>query len=389
MPEHTEKKDDSEVQADSVETETVHKKIPEEVPARSDPVRRLTLIVLGLCILLFIWFLQADRVTPYTSQARVQDYVIPLVARAGGQVIKADVELNQIVEKGDVLVKIDPVPYDLQLAVAEADLTRAQQNLRAGSSGLATSEANLRRAKVSRRLAQGEFDRIEKIYNLDPGATSEASRTRVRNALAAAEEQVQAAQSELQRGREQLAARDDVTPEIRRALAAVDDAKRMLKYTKITAPARGMAINMNVEEGMYAKSGSPVGVLVSFENIWIEAYMRENSIGNVKVNDPVEIALDFAPGKIFNGKVSSIGYAVAAGAGVTRGYLSSPKKSSGWLRDAQQFPVIIEFTENADIELYRLVGGQADVVIYTGDHPFLNYIARRWIRLASYFSYVY
>jgi len=114
--------------------------------------------------------------------------------------------------------------------------------------------------------------------------------------------------------------------------------------------------------------------------------MRENSIGNVKPGDEVDILLDVAPGRIFKGEVASIGYGV--GETDEEGELYEIQSTSGWLRDSQRFPVIIHFSDDT-AKGYRRYGGQADVVIYTGDHWVLNSLGWMLIRLNSYLSYIY
>jgi hypothetical protein len=109
--------------------------------------------------------------------------------------------------------------------------------------------------------------------------------------------------------------------------------------------------------------------------------MKENNISNLKLGDKVEFALDVAPGQVFEGSVRSIGYGVSMGTS-NRGDLPSISGSSGWLRDPQRFPVIITF-DNSSIEDMIRIGGQVDVVAYTGDSGLLHTLARWRIRLNS------
>ena len=76
-----------------------------------DPVRRWTLIVLGLIVILFLYSLIADRLTPYTSQAIVQAFVVRMAPEVAGRVIEVNVIDNQRVKGGDVLFRIDPQPF--------------------------------------------------------------------------------------------------------------------------------------------------------------------------------------------------------------------------------------------------------------------------------------
>ncbi len=121
--------------------------------------------------------------------------------------------------------------------------------------------------------------------------------------------------------------------------------------------------------------------------MWIQADLRENNLANIEVGDPVEIVLDVAPARIFRGTVRSVGFGVSAGMSGSRGELGQVSGSSGWLRDPQRFPVIIAFDGDEAVGLRR-VGGQADVVVYTGSRPLLNTIARLRLRLVSWLSYV-
>ena len=127
---------------------------------------------------------------------------------------------------------------------------------------------------------------------------------------------------------------------------------------------------------------------ISGTDVWIKAYLRENSLSNLKVGNEVEIALDVAPGKIFKGELVTIGYGVSQDSGGKTGELETVKSNSGWLRDAQRFPVTIKFTDDST-KGFRRHGGQADVQIYTGDHFLVNPLGRIWIRLMSLLSYVY
>ena len=130
-----------------------------------------------------------------------------------------------------------------------------------------------------------------------------------------------------------------------------------------------------------------MATLVSKYDLWIQADFRENNLSNMKPGDKVKYILDIAPGKIFEGTVRSIGYGVDSENSVNRGGLPSIGNSSSWLRDPQRFPVIIEITDAEAQKLCR-AGGQADVVVFTGDNSFLNRMARYRIWINSWLSYV-
>jgi len=93
-------------------------------------------------------------------------------------------------------------------------------------------------------------------------------------------------------------------------------------------------------------------------------------------------------GKVFRGRVSSVGFAVESASTSEVGGLASVESKSGWLRDAQRFPVIITFDDESASGLRRL-GGQADVLVYTSNNWIINTLGWLYIRLLSWLSYVY
>jgi multidrug resistance efflux pump len=356
--------------------------------SKPDPVRKLTLIVLGVCVVLFVWYVLADRFTPWTDQARVQGFIVPITPKVSGRVISVDVELNEPVKADQVLAQIDPNDYELALRRAESDLELAGQDVGAGGAAVKSAAASLADARSRRNRAQQDFDRVRNTYKADPGAVSKAELDRRQTALVGAKSQVAEAEAELEKAKHELGKGGQDNPKIRAAVAALEKAKSDLAETTLRAPSDGGITNLKIDEGHYANAGAPLMTFVSATDVWIQANMRENSIGNLKVGDRAEITLDIAPGRIFPGKVSSIGFGVKPPSGGEVGELETVKGDSGWLRDAQRFPVIIEFTDDSTYGLRR-AGGQADVQIYTPGHPILHGLGWLWIRLMSWLSYVY
>jgi multidrug resistance efflux pump len=119
--------------------------------------------------------------------------------------------------------------------------------------------------------------------------------------------------------------------------------------------------------------------------------MRENQLGNVKPGQDVTIALDIKPGKLFRGKVSSIGWGVSQGDEAPNGQLSSMPPDQGWVRDPQRFPVRImilpDEARDAGIDVGRS-GAQANVIIFTGDNIVMNPIGELWIKIVALLSYL-
>lgn len=361
----------------------------DEAQKPHDPVRRYTRILLGVVAFLFVWYVWADRVAPWTDQARVDGFVVAITPKVSGKVKKVNVVQDQIVEAGDVLAVIEPRRYELAVQRGEARLEIAGQETGADTATVAAAEASLAAARARRLKAEQDHERVESIFKQDPGATSKSARDNARSAREAALAQEANAVAELERTKELLGSSGDDNPKIRDALAALEQARINLAETIIYAPSNGGITNLELDVGHYAKKGVPVMTFVAEADGWVEAYLRENSLANIEPGDPVEVVLDMLPGRVFKGTVASKGYAVQKPTVGKAGGLVSVKGDSGWLRDAQRFPVVIHFDDETPAG-YRFVGGQADVQIYTKKSNFLlNTLGWIWIRFMGLMSYVY
>jgi len=381
---------ENETAEEQAETETEQQttETQDDTNAKQDPVRWITFFVLIFCLLLFVWYVAADRLAPWTDQARVQGFIIPITPEVSGEVIKVNVVADQVVNAGELLFEIDPADYEIAVQRAESDLELAGQDVGASSANIDSTIAQLSEARAQLKKKQSDLQRAQNIYNKDPGAMSEAEIDRRQAGVEQSESKVTSLRAEVEKARQQAGGEGEDNARIRDARAALKQAQINLSETKLYAPSDGGITNLTVAEGFYAKSGTPLMTFISATDVWIKAYLRENSLSNLKIGDPVEIVLDVAPGKIFKGEVSTIGYGVSQPSGGATGELETVKADSGWLRDAQRFPVIIKFSDDSSRGIRRH-GGQADVQIYTGDHFIVNTLGRIWIRLMSCLSYVY
>ncbi len=357
-----------------------------ETANKMDPLRPITYFVLSLALLFFLWYVVSDRYTPTTDLARIDGYIVPVVPQVSGLVTKINVKENAVVKPEQELLKIDPETYQLAVKSAEAALELAGQDVGAGTAGVSTAQAALVAAMANLQNAQAQAKRVFPLE--EKGVISESDGDKARAGLTTAEADAERARADLEKAKQQLGAEGSDNARIKSALAALGKARLDLARTTLYAPGLGGITNLNIDVGQYAQAGKPLMTFVSAGDVWIQADMRENSIGNIKQGDPVEILLDVKPGRIFKGEVVSIGYGVQLKSSDTPGQLASVQSATGWLRDAQRFPVMIRFSDDETKGLRR-AGGQADVTIYTGDSMILNGIAKLWIRLLSILSYVY
>jgi len=353
----------------------------------ADPVRRFTWTLITLIVLLFIWYIAADRVAPWTDQARVQGWIVPITPKVSGKVKEVTVFQDQEVKAGDLLAVIDPVPYELALRRAEAALTLAGQDIGAATATVETASAGVVESKAKLDEYEVQLARLESLSS--KGAISKAQLDSARAERDKASAQLRKARAELEKAKQELGIQGEENPRMKDALATLGQAQIDLNETKIKAPADGGITNLKIDKGYYAKAGSPLMTFAAFDDVWIQANFRENSVGNIRIGDPVDIILDMLPGRIIKGTVTSKAFAVKQPTGGMTGDVISVKGNSGWLRDAQRFPVLIKFDDESAYG-YRMSGGQADVQVYTQESNWLmNGLGWLWIRFLSLMSYVY
>jgi len=356
--------------------------------APRDPVRMWTFIVLGICFLLLVWYLRADRVTPFTSQAKLYATVVPIAPEVSGVITSVEVENNQFVKAGQELFKIDTHNYELALQSAEAQFDAAKQATAASASAVDAAKASLGAAKSSLLLAKQDAERMRNIREEDPGAISLRRLEVAESALASAEAAVTAAKANVRQAQEAYGAEGEHNFRILQAQAKLEHAEHDLGKTIVRAPNDGVVTGVRLEKGKFAAAGSPQMTFVGTEKYWVQAEFTENNLAHIHPGLEVEMVFDALPGEVFTGTIREMGYGVAVDA-TPLGALPTIKENRDWLRDAQRFPVLIDFSSTEDANKVLKVGSQATVVTYTGDHWLSNALAKLWIRIVSVFTYAY
>jgi multidrug resistance efflux pump len=360
---------------------------PAEAPA--NPVRKIILIALLLLLVLFAYHVLSDRYTPYTSQARVETFMTQISSEVAGDVREVGAKDNAVVLKGQLLFRIDPEPYQVAVRSAEANLSVALQGADVSVADVAAAKAQIAKQRAD-LAASSELNRIvvglvsERALARTQGIRSNADKAKT-------EADLTRAQADLEKAKANLGAPGLANPKVKQALAALDQARLDLRNTEVRAPADGTVTNLRLAVGQYVAPGQPLLSFLESGPRWISADMRENQLGNVAPGQKVTIALDVKPGKLFKGRVQSIGWGVSQGDEAPTGQLSAVPAEQGWLREPQRFPVRIlvlpDQTTKAGIDVGRS-GAQANVIIFTDDHSILNPIGRLWIKIVALLSYL-
>ena len=175
-----------------------------EAPAPRDPVRRWTLIILGACAVLMVYYLIADRVTPYTTQARVHAFVVPVAAEVAGTVTEVPVRSNQVVTAGELLFQVDRERYALAVETAEVNLQTARQATGASTANVDAAAAQVASARAALVRSEQDAVRLRRIKDEDPGAISDRRIEQAEASLAVSRSQLAAAEAGLERARQDL-----------------------------------------------------------------------------------------------------------------------------------------------------------------------------------------
>jgi multidrug resistance efflux pump len=360
-----------------------------EAQPAANPMRKIILIVLLLLLILFIYHVLSDRFTPYTSQARVESFLTQIAPEVAGDVLEVGVKDNGQVRKGQILFRIDPEPYQLAVQAAEANLAVALQGADVSVADVAAARAQIQKQRVDlsanraiNQIVTGLVDKNALARTQEIRSTSDVGKTQA---------DLTGALADLRKAEANLGAPGLRNPKVRQALAALDQARLDLKNTRVVAPAAGIVTNLRLAAGQYVTPGQPLLSFLESGPRWISADLRENQLGNVKPGQDVTVALDVRPGKLFLGKVHSVGWGISQGDEAPSGQLATVQAPQGWIRQPQSFPVRILLVPRDGEEVQvdaRRSGAQANVIIYTSDKSLMNPIGRVWIKIITLLSYL-
>jgi membrane fusion protein (multidrug efflux system) len=318
-------------------------------PAPQEPRRsrrRFVIMAIVPAILLAVggyFWLTGGRYAS-TDNAYVQQDRVTITADVSGRIIEVDARENDQVAAGDVLFRIDPEPYRIALAGAEAALATARlqvEQLRAAYEQ-AIAEETATRDDVAFR--QKSFDRQQGL--LGKGVASQANFDSAENDLHAAQ---QALSQATQRREAALAAlggdasiETDRHPMVLAALAQSDKARLDLANTDVKAPSAGViAQSDRLQIGQYVTAATPVLALVATGHSWVEANFKETDLTHMKTGEAATITIDAYPDRTLTGTVESIG----AGTGSEFSLLPPQNATGNWVKVVQRVPVRIGFAE--------------------------------------------
>jgi membrane fusion protein (multidrug efflux system) len=326
--------------------------------------RVVLMIILPLCVAVAALYVYANGGRYIvTENAYVKANVIAVSADVSGRVIAVDIHDNRVVKPGDRLFAIDPVPFRIDLAEADAQLEIIRTDVGQLRYDIAEAQAELAEARERQRFLAQQFERQKKLKQRGMG--SEEAYDHALHDLKAGEETMRTIDQRIARS---LAAHGndpnmpvDKHPRFRHAMAVREQALVDLGHTVVRAPAKGVISNMKLQVGEYVKAGDPVFSLIEAAPIWIEANLKETELTNLNIGQPATVVVDAYPDHEWWAFVDTI--APATGAEFA---LLPPQNATGnWVKVVQRVPVALRIEPSGDDPVLR-AGMTVTVSIDTG-----------------------
>jgi multidrug resistance efflux pump len=351
--------------------------------------------IVGLAILIMLLNIFA----PSSADVRVYKYTVPIVSQVRGRVIEVPVvEGNVLVRKGDVLFRVDPTPYQLEVNTLEAQLAdtvgreaQLEESLKGAVAGVAAARNNV--AQISARL---ELARKRFAQNKELSATGAGSKFALEQAeteLKELESQIAGARnSEAQsvaaerKARQELGAQagGEFAP-VAQIRAQLENARWNLEQTTVLSPCDCYVVNLQLRPGGFvsAIAFNTVMTLVEADGQVLAMY-NQNELHQVRPGDEAEFALKTYPGRIIKGKVDSVVWAQGQGQLPPSGTLPM---TGVFAQPPGRFAVKFDIASK-DKELFLAAGAAGDAAIYTQRLAAIHIIRKVILRVGSYINYL-
>lgn len=335
-------------------------------PAKQPRARRWRgrVLMYGLPLLVVLgggYYWQSLQGKVSTDNAYLRQEKVSVGAEVTGPITQVLVKSGQDVSRGQVLFRIDPRPYELQVQQANAAIASAQANVTALSNSSDYTGVDISGAREDIAFAQAKLARQQALWRR--GFTTKADYEAAQHAVTQAREALRQAQADQQEARARLATGAAVpgqNPQIAAALAQRDAALLNLGRTTVRAPVAGRVAQADrLQTGQQAITGLPVLTIVANKQSYVEANFKETELADMKVGQPAKITFDAYPDLELDGHVAFLG----AGTGSEFSVIPAQNATGNWVKVTQRVPVRITIDEASPRQL--IAGLSTHVTVYT------------------------
>ena len=311
------------------------------------------LIVICLISMVLYGYYLHEKVYPSTENAYVNANLINVAPKVGGFLEKIYIKNNQLVKKGTLLVRINPIDFSLQLKQSIQARLAAIQEADYAKQHITTATANQARAQSEDHFSQQMAMRYTNLYKSKAGSLQDMQK--YVNQANQARQALEQANSTLAQALMQY---EIAKTKIATANINVRNARVNQSYTRLYAPVDGYVANLNLHEGQLVMAGQKLFGLVDDATWWVDANMKETQLRRIKASEHATVKLDMYDHR-YTGRVQSISYA----SGSTFSLLPPENASGNWVKVIQYFTVRVSLKNNPDYPLR--VGASARVTIDT------------------------
>ncbi|MEP9371195.1 HlyD family secretion protein [Mesorhizobium sp. KR1-2] len=356
----------TEVEADTLSPPVTAAPLAQPAPARKRRKGRLFLMsALPLALVVgggYVW-VTGGRYQE-TENANLRQAKVSIASQEAGRVVSVNVADNQMVKVGDTLFVVDPEPYRIALAQADAALAAARLNVEQLRAAYSQALAQERVTAGDVTYLQSQYDRASALVKR--GINSESTLDEARRDLTKAQDQHTAAVQGIASARAALAGNPaietDEHPTVLAALATRDNAAYALAQTTVRAPADGMVAQASsFKVGQFVGVGTPLFSLVETDDIWVDANFKETQLTNMKPGQTAEITLDTYPNHPLKATIEAIG----AGTGAEFSLLPAQNATGNWVKVTQRIPVRLK-VDTSGLDVALRTGMSATVSVDTG-----------------------
>ena len=312
----------------------------ESTPKKAPRSKFPALLVVALALVALVFVIWRVDSAPSTNDAYASADTIDVVPEVSGRIVELAVTDNQAVKQGDLLFRIDPRPYEANLAKAEASLAAldkqimlTQRSVDAQQFGADSVNATVEKARAAAKQATDTLRRTEPL--LKEGFVSAEDVDRARTAQRAAEADLNAVLLQAQSAASAVSGVDALVAQRAAVEADIALTKLHLEMATVRAPFDGRVISLKTSVGQFASAMRPIFTLIDTRHWYVIANFRETDLKNIRSGTPATIRLMSDSGKTFEGKVDSIGYGVLPDdGGLVLGGLPKVSRSINWVRGA-------------------------------------------------------
>ena len=286
---------------------------------------------------------------PSTDDAYVNAPLINITAKVNGSIKKIYVKNNQFVNKGDMLLELDPADYAPLVEQASLDILMAKQASITADQQMTNAQSNVIKAESNYTYAKQMAVRYTNLFNSKAG--SQQTMQKFVNEKNMAKQVLEQAKVVLKQATIQS---DMAKSKIGLAKVEMQNAQRTTSFTSLSAPVSGYISALNLQTGQVVMAGQRLFGLVDNSIWWVDANFKESQLSRLKAGQTVKINLDMY-NHIYEGKIQSISHASAN----TFSLLPAQNATGNWVKVLQRFTVRIALQDNSTFPLR--VGASATV----------------------------